>query len=261
MKSELFSIVFYLRTFEFPDGLDPCTYQHMSELTKKEHVKEMFDDISNHYDFLNHFLSFGIDNVWRRKLIRMLQEKSPATILDVATGTGDLAIALARLNPQKITGIDIAEKMLTIAREKVGRRDLGSLISFETGDAENIPFGDESFDAVTVAFGVRNFENLLKGLMEMRRILKPGGTMMILEFSHPGRNLFGMLYRLYSGTFIPLAGKLISKSPYAYRYLPDSVAAFPSGTGFLEILKDIGMKNTGQVRLSGGIASIYSGTK
>jgi demethylmenaquinone methyltransferase/2-methoxy-6-polyprenyl-1,4-benzoquinol methylase len=233
----------------------------MSELKKKEEVKKMFDDISNRYDFLNHFLSFGIYKIWRRKLTRLLSEQNPRIILDVATGTGDLAIALAVLKPQKITGIDIAEKMLTIAREKVVRRKLNTIISFETGDAENIPFPDNSFDAVTVAFGVRNYENLLMGLKEMKRVLKQGGTMMILEFSQPRTNLFKLLYRIYSEKIIPFAGKLISKNKHAYQYLPESVASFPAGKDFLEILKEAGLQNNRQYPLTGGIATIYIGDK
>lgn len=233
----------------------------MPGLKKKEEVKNMFDDISNRYDFLNHFLSFGIDFWWRRKLISLLSVKQPQIILDVATGTGDLAIALAKLNPRKITGIDIAEKMLTIAREKVVNRKLNTIISFETGDAEKIPFPDHSFDAVTVAFGVRNYENLLVGLKEMNRVLKQGGTMMILEFSKPHSNFLNHLYRFYSRRIIPFTGKSISKNKYAYQYLPDSVAAFPAGKDFLEILKEAGLKNNREYSLTGGIATIYMGDK
>ncbi len=233
----------------------------MSGLKKKEDVRNMFDDISNRYDFLNHFLSFGIDFWWRRKLISLLSVKQPQNILDVATGTGDLAIALAKLNPRKITGIDISEKMLTIARDKVIRKNLNKIISFETGDAENIPFTDNSFDAVTVAFGVRNYENLLMGLKEMNRVLKQGGTMMILEFSQPQANLFSQLYRIYSERIIPFIGKLISKHKHAYQYLPESVAAFPAGKDFLEILKEAGLKNNREYSLTGGIATIYMGDK
>ena len=221
----------------------------------------MFDDISNHYDFLNHFLSFGIDKLWRRKLIRLLAQERPYSILDVATGTGDMAIALAKLKPQKIKGIDIADKMLEIACAKVLHRRLNTVISFETGDAEKIPFNDSSYDAVTVAFGVRNYENLLQGLKEMNRVLKPGGTMLILEFSHPQSIMVKLFYRIYSRIVIPSAGRLISGNNHAYRYLPQSVAAFPSGNDFLEILKKAGLHNTRQYILSGGIASIYRAVK
>jgi len=228
---------------------------------KKDDVKKMFDDISNRYDFLNHFLSFGIDNIWRRKLTSLLSIKNPKNILDVATGTGDLAIAMAKLNPLNITGIDIAEKMLDIARVKVRQRKLNGIITFTPGDAEKIPFSDGSFDAVTVAFGVRNYEHLLQGLKEMNRVLKPGGTMMILEFSHPRSGILKFIYKLYSRTIIPFTGKVISKNSYAYQYLPDSVAAFPSGEDFLEILKGAGLNNRRQYPLSGGIASIYMAEK
>jgi len=233
----------------------------MSGLKKKEDVRNMFDDISNRYDFLNHFLSFGIDFWWRRKLISLLSVKQPQNILDVATGTGDLAIALANLNPRKITGIDIFEIMLTIACDIVIRNNLNKIFSFETGDAENIPFTDNSFDAVTVAFGVRNYENLLMGLKEMNRVLKQGGTMMILEFSQPQANLFSQLYRIYSERIIPFIGKLISKHKHAYQYLPESVAAFPAGKDFLEILKEAGLKTNREYSLTGGIATIYMGDK
>jgi demethylmenaquinone methyltransferase / 2-methoxy-6-polyprenyl-1,4-benzoquinol methylase len=233
----------------------------MPALKKKEDVKAMFDDISNRYDFLNHFLSFGIDRIWRRKLISLLSLKHPQHILDVATGTGDLAIALAKLKPMKITGIDIAVKMLDIAREKVTRRKLENIISFRPGDAEKIPFSDGSFDAVTVAFGVRNYEDLLRGLKEMHRVLKPGGSMMILEFSHPRSSLLESMYGLYSQTIIPFAGKFISGNKIAYQYLPDSVAAFPSGNDFLDILKAAGMSNNRQYPMTGGIATIYTGEK
>ena len=158
----------------------------MAELTKKEIVREMFDDISSKYDFLNHFLSFGIDRGWRKKLVRILAAYKPPRVLDVATGTGDLAISIAALKPQKIVGIDISEKMLEIGRVKLVEKGLDQLISLRRADAEKIPFSDNSFEAITVAFGVRNYENLVLGLQEMRRVLRPGGVMLILEFSDPG---------------------------------------------------------------------------
>jgi demethylmenaquinone methyltransferase / 2-methoxy-6-polyprenyl-1,4-benzoquinol methylase len=233
----------------------------MSEFKKKEDVRIMFDDISPRYDFLNHFLSLGIDKLWRRRLIRMLRPEHPHTILDVATGTGDLAIALAALKPHRITGIDIAEKMLDVARKKTVKRKLDTIIDFHEGDAEKIPFTDGSFDAVTVAFGVRNYEDLLKGLKEMTRVMKHGGTMLILEFSQPQSIIVKYLYRLYSMVVIPSAGKLISGNNDAYRYLPASVAAFPSGNDFLAILRVAGLRNCRQYPLTGGIASIYRGEK
>lgn len=217
----------------------------------------MFDDISSQYDFLNHFLSLGIDVLWRKKLVRLLRTKKPSRILDVATGTGDLAIALTRLKPEKIIGIDIAEKMLEIARQKIRKRGLDEIISFRKSDAERIPFSNQSFDAVTVAFGVRNYEDLRKGLSEMKRVLRPGGSMMILEFSHPSTIPFKQLYRLYSRSVIPFIGHFISGHSRAYNYLPESVDAFPSGNDFLEILSSTGLKNCRVIPLSFGIASIY----
>jgi demethylmenaquinone methyltransferase / 2-methoxy-6-polyprenyl-1,4-benzoquinol methylase len=225
---------------------------------QKATVQQMFDEISPKYDFLNHVLSLGIDFHWRKKLVALLSKKHALRILDVATGTGDVAIALSRLNPEKIVGIDISERMLEIARRKVSEKDLEKIISFRQSDAERIPFSDGSFDAVTVAFGVRNFEDLPKGLSEMKRVLRPGGTMMILEFSHPTTTPFKQLYHFYSRFVIPFIGKLISDHAHAYTYLPQSVAAFPSGDDFLNILRGLELTNCHQQTLSSGIASIYS---
>ncbi len=233
----------------------------MAEDSKKEFVRVMFDDISPKYDFLNHFLSFGIDRNWRNKLVRVLGDRKPLAVLDVATGTGDLAIAISSLKPPRIAGIDISEKMLEIGRQKIADRGLNHMITLQQADAENIPFSDNSFDAVTVAFGVRNYENLEVGLREMQRVLRPGGVMLILEFSHPSSFPMKQLYSFYSGRVIPIMGKLISGNDKAYTYLPESVAAFPSGKKFLEILRKIGLKNAGQVSLSMGIASIYMAEK
>jgi demethylmenaquinone methyltransferase / 2-methoxy-6-polyprenyl-1,4-benzoquinol methylase len=233
----------------------------MNELSKKEVVREMFDDISPRYDFLNHFLSFGIDHAWRKKLTRVLGERKPGTVLDVATGTGDLAIAISSLHPQKIVGIDISEKMLEVGRQKIVGKGLTGMISFQAGDAENIPFPSNSFDAITVAFGVRNYENLELGLAEMGRVLRPGGIMLILEFSHPGSFPMKQLYSFYSRFVIPGMGRLISGNSRAYSYLPESVAAFPSGKPFLDILQKVGLKNGRQISLSMGIASIYQAEK
>lgn len=233
----------------------------MVEPSKKEVVREMFDNISPKYDFLNHFLSFGIDRAWRRKLVTMLGERKPLIVLDVATGTGDMAIAIASLRPQKIIGIDISEKMLGIGRQKLIEKGLGEIIGLHLGDAEKIPFSDNSFDAITVAFGVRNYENLELGLTEMRRVLRTGGVMLILEFSHPGSFPMKQLYSFYSRFIIPLMGRLISGNSKAYTYLPESVAKFPSGMHFLGILEKLSLKNTRQESLSGGIASIYVAEK
>lgn len=228
---------------------------------KKEMVRAMFDDISPKYDLLNHLLSLGIDRNWRKRMVRLLERNKPASILDVATGTGDLAIAMSALNPQKIVGIDLSEKMLEVGRKKLIELGLDNLITLKRADAEKIPFSDNSFHAVTVAFGVRNYENLLLGLSEMKRVLCPGGTLMILEFSHPESFPMKQLYAIYSRYIIPLLGRTISKNKKAYQYLPDSVAAFPSGDAFVAILEQTGLKNIRCIPLSQGIASIYTGEK
>ncbi len=229
--------------------------------SKKEVVREMFDDISSKYDFLNHFLSFGIDHRWRKTLVKVLKTYKPLTVLDVATGTGDLAIAIGSLNPRKIVGIDISEKMLEIGRQKLIIRGLDEMITLRRADAEKIPFSDNTFEAITVAFGVRNYENLEIGLKEMRRVLKNDGVMLILEFSHPSSFPMKQFYGIYSRFVIPLIGRLISGNNKAYTYLPESVAAFPSGKNFLKILESLGLKNTKQINLSMGIASIYIAEK
>lgn len=233
----------------------------MIEVSKKEAVRVMFDEISPKYDFLNHFLSFGIDQVWRKKLVTMLDSHHPLTVLDVATGTGDLAIAIESVKPQKIVGIDISEKMLEVGRKKLNAKGLDHLITLRRADAEKIPFSDHSFEAITVAFGVRNFENLELGLTEMSRVLRPGGVILILEFSHPSSFPMKQLYGIYSRFVIPLMGRIISGSSKAYTYLPESVAAFPSGQKFLDILLKAGLKNVSQRSLSAGIASIYLAEK
>jgi demethylmenaquinone methyltransferase / 2-methoxy-6-polyprenyl-1,4-benzoquinol methylase len=225
---------------------------------KKETVQQMFDEISPKYDFLNHFLSFGVDFTWRKKLVTLLSARNPRRILDAATGTGDVAIELAKLDPEKIVGIDISDKMLDIARRKVTLKGLQNIISFKQADAGRIPFSDGSFDAVTVAFGVRNYEDLRKGLTEMKRVLSPGGIMMILEFSKPTAAPMKQFYHFYSQFVIPFIGKIISSHSDAYRYLPESVAAFPSGSDFLHILTELELINCNQQTLSFGIASIYS---
>lgn len=221
----------------------------------------MFDDISPKYDFLNHFLSFGIDYLWRKKLVKVLASCHPESVLDVATGTGDLAIAITSVKPQKIVGIDISEKMLEVGRQKLRIKGLDEMITLRRADAEKIPFSDNTFEAITVAFGVRNFENLELGLKEMRRVLRPGGVMLILEFSHPHAFPMKQLYGIYSRYIIPLMGRLISGNSKAYSYLPESVAAFPSGKKFLAILESQGMKNTKLIKLSMGIATIYIAEK
>jgi len=226
----------------------------------------MFDEISPRYDFLNHFLSFGIDYSWRLRVVKEIrkrfgQQLSSLQILDIATGTGDLAISVAKLRPAHIYGVDISRSMMEVGMKKVQSKGLSAMISFREGEAERIPFDDVTFDVVMVAFGVRNFEELKGGLQEMKRVLKPRGLMLILEFSHPGSFPVKPLYSFYSKVFIPLFGKLISRHSQAYTYLPETVAAFPSGDAFLDILRETGLQKLRQIRLSGGIATLYCAEK
>jgi demethylmenaquinone methyltransferase/2-methoxy-6-polyprenyl-1,4-benzoquinol methylase len=230
-------------------------------MTKKEQIQKMFNDISRRYDFLNHFLSLGIDFSWRRKLVNQLSYYHPECILDVATGTGDLALLISGLKPELITGIDIAGDMLAIARQKAIIKHLQDRLTFQEGDAEALPFPEESFDAVTVAFGVRNFENLEKGLSEMKRVMRTGGVMMILEFSHPESFPWRQLYWIYAKYIIPFIGKMVSRNQQAYSYLPASVSGFPSGEDFINILVNARMKKVTRQKLTFGIATIYTGVK
>ncbi len=216
---------------------------------KKEQVATMFNNISKKYDFLNHFLSMGIDIIWRKKAIRLLKDKQPKQILDIATGTGDFAIAALKLNPTKVTGIDISEGMLN------------DKIELQLGDSEKLQFNNNTFDAYTVGFGVRNFENLEKGLTEMLRVLKPNGTAIILEFSKPKKFPIKQIYNFYFNKILPGIGKLVSKDSSAYTYLPESVDAFPDGEDFIKILNKIGYKDAKAIPLMFGIASIYKATK
>ena len=230
-------------------------------MRKKEQVQHMFNDISGRYDFLNHFLSLGVDFSWRRKFVNQLSHYKPHHILDIATGTGDLALLISTLEPEHVTGIDIAGNMLAIAKQKAIQKHLQDRLTFEEGDAEDLPFPDEVFDAVTVAFGVRNFEDLERGLSEMKRVMKTGGVMMILEFSHPPSFSWKQLYGFYSKHMIPFIGKIVSRNKQAYSYLPESVSAFPSGKDFLDILEKVGMKNVSQRSLTFGVATIYTAEK
>lgn len=233
-----------------------------SDSSKKQQVAQMFDDIAFRYDFLNRFLSAGIDIKWRKKALKQLVELQPKTILDVATGTADVAImASALLNPEKITGIDISDGMLEIGRQKVTKAGLQNTIELLNGDSETISFGDNSFDAVTVAFGVRNFQNLEKGLSEIRRVLKPGGKLVVLEFSKPKLPGVKGIYNLYMKIVAPNMGKLFSKNRNAYKYLDESIQKFPEGKNFTFILDNLGYNNTYCKSLSLGICSIYCGTK
>ena len=228
---------------------------------KKEQVAQMFDNISGRYDFLNHFLSVGIDKGWRRKAIRLIGKHNPESILDIATGTGDFAIAAMKLKPKKVIGVDISKGMLAKGNDKVKRKKLNETVQLVYGDSEALPFDDNSFDAVTVGFGVRNFENLEKGLSEIHRVLKPGGIAAILEFSKPKKFPVKQLFGFYSKRVIPTVGKTVSKDSRAYSYLPESVEAFPEGKAFSDILSKVGFQNNARKLVSGGIATIYSATK
>jgi demethylmenaquinone methyltransferase/2-methoxy-6-polyprenyl-1,4-benzoquinol methylase len=228
---------------------------------KKEQVARMFDNISGRYDFLNHFLSLGIDIGWRRKAIRQLRDLKPRLILDVATGTGDFAIEALSLQPEKVIGVDISEGMLDVGRIKMKARGYDSKIELLRGDSENLPFEENKFDAVIVAFGARNFEDLRQGLREMFRVLKPGGKVVVLEFSKPTSFPFRPLYRFYFNFVLPKIGRWISRDNAAYSYLPESVQAFPDGTKFTDILSHLGFKQTTCTPLTFGISSLYTGTK
>jgi demethylmenaquinone methyltransferase / 2-methoxy-6-polyprenyl-1,4-benzoquinol methylase len=233
-----------------------------SKLTKKEQVAGMFDDIAHRYDFLNRFLSIGIDIQWRRKAIAELKAINPKIVLDVATGTGDVAIMTYKaLKPDNIVGIDISEKMLELGRQKIKKEDLQKHIQLYKGDSETINFGDDTFDAITVAFGVRNFEDLRKGLSEMKRVLKPGGKLVILEFSKPLLPGMKQLYNLYMNTIAPNFGGLFAKNKKAYKYLNESVQAFPERKEMVAILNETGFTNTYFKSLSLGICCIYCGSK
>jgi demethylmenaquinone methyltransferase / 2-methoxy-6-polyprenyl-1,4-benzoquinol methylase len=233
-----------------------------SALAKKQQVAGMFDDIAFRYDFLNRFLSAGIDVSWRKKAIRQLAASRPKTLLDVATGTADMAImASGMLKLEKITGIDISEGMLQIGRGKIKKLGLQNSIELLNGDSETINFKSDSFDAVTVAFGVRNFENLEKGLAEIKRVLKPGGKLVVLEFSKPKKPVVKGIYNLYMKYICPGLGKLFSKNRNAYQYLDESIKQFPEGKDFTVILDSLGYRNTYSKPLSLGICSIYCGEK
>lgn len=230
-------------------------------LDKKSQVAKMFDNISGKYDFLNHFLSLGIDIYWRKRAIKLLKKQQPAMILDVATGTGDLAIAALKANPAKVVGVDISNGMLDVGKKKLKKKNLESRIELLYGDSEHLPFEDNSFDAVMVAFGVRNFENLSKGLTDMIRVLKPGGQVYILEFSTPTIFPFKQIYDLYFRYILPVLGKRISKDSSAYTYLPESVKAFPDGEKFTTLLNSIGYKTPVCTPLTLGICSLYTAEK
>ena len=237
--------------------------QHQNlKASRKAAVESMFDSIAWRYDFLNHFLSFGIDHLWRRRAIRIISEshKNPF-ILDVATGTCDLAIAAMKLNPSRIEGIDISQKMMEIGKDKIDRKGFTGKIVLTQGDSENIPFSDSVFDVAMVAFGVRNFSDPLKGLSEMNRVIRDKGMILVLEFSKPSGFPFRTVYKFYFNNILPFFGKLFSKDKSAYNYLPESVMKFPDNEDFLSLLSLAGFSALRQVKLTGGVASIYTGIK
>jgi demethylmenaquinone methyltransferase / 2-methoxy-6-polyprenyl-1,4-benzoquinol methylase len=229
--------------------------------SKKEQVATMFNNIAPKYDFLNQLLSMGIHKGWRRKAVQLLKGNNPKTILDIATGTGDFAIEAMKLNPDKVVGVDISEGMLKFGVVKINKLGLQNKIELKLGDSENLPFSDNSFDAITVGFGVRNFENLEKGINDIYRVLSPNGLVSILEFSKPRKFPIKQVYHFYFRFVTPLIGKTFSKDSSAYTYLPESVKAFPDGEDFLNVLRKSGFKDSKAIPVSFGIASIYVARK
>jgi len=232
-----------------------------SELGKKEQVTQMFDNISGDYDGLNRVISFGIDVKWRKKVVKIVEKTNPKSILDIATGTGDLAIALAKTNANKIIGLDISSGMLDIGKQKIIKKQLEDTIEMVLGDSENMPFEDNTFDAITVAFGVRNFETLEKGLSEILRVLKPNGIFVILETSVPTKTPYKQGYKAYTKYILPVIGKLFSKDTVAYGYLSESAAAFPYGEALNNILRKTGFIDVVAMPQTFGVATIYSASK
>lgn len=234
---------------------------YQSNQSKKEQVASMFNKIAGKYDFLNHFLSMGIDKKWRKKAIQILQAYKPQYLLDIATGTGDFAVEAVKLNPVKITGVDISEEMLKVGQRKISDLGLSEIITLEIGDSENLKYADNSFQAATVAFGVRNFENLDKGLTEICRVLSPGAPLMVLEFSKPGNPVFKLFYNFYLFVLLPVLGKIFSKEKRAYTYLPESINVFPHGRDFMNHMEKSGFNAVLIKPLSFGIVTLYMGTK
>jgi len=232
-----------------------------SDLGKKEQVTQMFDTISKEYDGLNRVISFGIDIKWRKKVVEIVKQQQPKTVLDIATGTGDLAINLAETSAEKIVGLDISPGMLNVGKEKVKAKQLDNRIDMIIGDSENMPFEDNTFDAITVAFGVRNFETLENGLKDILRVLKPGGTFVILETSVPTKFPFKQGYKVYSKFILPTIGKLFSKDKTAYKYLSESASVFPYGEALNNILRNIGFINVEDKPQTFGVATIYTASK
>tara|TARA_R110002167_G_scaffold143571_1_gene332995 strand:- start:752 stop:1489 length:738 start_codon:yes stop_codon:yes gene_type:complete len=232
-----------------------------SDLGKKEQVTKMFDTISKNYDGLNRVISFGIDIKWRKKVVEILKKEQPESILDIATGTGDLAIALVSTGAKKIIGLDISPGMLSVGKEKVTDKNLDNTIEMVVGDSENLVFADNSFDAVTVSFGVRNFETLTTGMAEILRVLKPNGSLVILETSVPTKTPYKQGYKFYTKNILPLIGKLFSKDDSAYGYLSESASVFPHGENFNNILREIGFIVVTNKPQTFGVASIYVAKK
>ena len=232
-----------------------------STLGKKEQVAQMFDTISGNYDSLNRVISFGIDVKWREKVLKIVSDSKPKIILDIATGTGDLAILMAQSNAEKIIGLDISAGMLEVGRKKIEDKKLSNIIELVLADSENMPFEDNYFDAITVGFGVRNFENLEKGFAEILRVLKPNGVFVILETSVPVKTPYKQGYRFYSKYILPIIGKLFSKDNSAYGYLSESAAVFPFGEALNNILRKIGFINVVAMPQTFGVATIYSASK
>ncbi|MEO8234197.1 MAG: bifunctional demethylmenaquinone methyltransferase/2-methoxy-6-polyprenyl-1,4-benzoquinol methylase UbiE [Flavobacterium sp.] len=232
-----------------------------SELGKKEQVAKMFDTISSKYDNLNRVISFGVDVKWRKKILKMIATKNPNNILDIATGTGDLAILLSNTNAEKIIGLDISVGMLEVGKQKIADRNLSNKIEMILGDSEKMPFDDNAFDAITVAFGIRNFENLEKGLTEILRVLKPNGIFVILETSVPDKFPFKQGYRFYTKNILPIIGKMFSKDKVAYQYLSDSASIFPYGEKLNNILQKTGFIDVVHLPQTFGVATIYSASK
>ncbi len=232
-----------------------------SDLGKKEQVAQMFDAISGNYDGLNRVISFGIDIKWRKKVLKIVSDTNPENILDIATGTGDLAILMAQTSAKNIVGLDISAGMLEVGKKKIAAKNLSDKIEMVIGDSEEMPFKDSSFDAITVAFGVRNFENLEKGLTEILRILKPGGKFVILETSNPTKFPFKQGYKFYTKNILPLIGKVFSKDDSAYSYLSESASVFPFGEEFNNILTKTGFIDVKAMPQTFGVATIYSASK
>lgn len=231
-----------------------------SEAGKKEQVTNMFNTISKNYDGLNRVISLGIDVSWRKKVVKMVGASNPKVILDIATGTGDLVIMMSALHPDRIVGLDISEGMLEVGKEKVAKKKLDN-VEMVVGDSENMPFEDNTFDAITVSFGVRNFANLDKGLTEIRRVLKPNGTFVVLETSNPTKFPFLQGYKFYTSVILPIIGKIFSKDKVAYSYLSESAQSFPFGEAFDNILKKNGFINTSYTPVTFGAATIYKASK